>query len=67
MKALDDVLQVTEYCPRGVDGVIVAVVHDEFRGMGLSGVQEFMDGGAVVVDVKREDEISCGDNGVFKR
>ena len=35
-----------------MDGAIMAVVHDEFRGMGLSGVREFMDGGAVVVDVR---------------
>jgi UDPglucose 6-dehydrogenase/UDP-N-acetyl-D-galactosamine dehydrogenase len=35
-----------------LDGVIVTVVHDEFRGMGLSGVQEFMDEEAVVVDVR---------------
>ena len=35
-----------------MDGVIVAVTHDEFRGMGLSGVREFMDEGAVVVDVR---------------
>ena len=35
-----------------MDGVIVAVVHDEFRGMGLSGVREFLDEGAVVVDVR---------------
>ena len=28
-----------------MDGAIVAVVHDEFRGMGLSGVQEFLEGG----------------------
>ncbi|MEA2000218.1 MAG: hypothetical protein U9N61_12970 [Euryarchaeota archaeon] len=35
-----------------MDGVIVAVAHDEFRGMGLSGVRQFLDGGAVVVDVR---------------
>jgi hypothetical protein len=34
-----------------MDGVIVAVVHDEFRGMGLSGVSGFLGAGAVVVDV----------------
>jgi len=28
-----------------MDGVIVAVAYDEFRGMGLSGVLEFLDGG----------------------
>ena len=32
--------------------VIVAVVHDEFRGMGLSGVSGFLGVGAVVVDVR---------------
>ena len=31
-----------------MDGVVVTVVHDEFRGMGLSGVSEFLDEGAVV-------------------
>ena len=34
VRALDDMLQVTDYCPNGVDGVIVAVAHDEFRGRG---------------------------------
>ena len=43
------------------------MVHDEFRGMGLSGVSGFLVAGAVVVDVKSADEISYGDNGVFKR
>ena len=35
-----------------MDGVIVTVVHDEFRGMGLSGVSGFLGAGAVVVDVR---------------
>ena len=35
-----------------MDGVIVTVVHGEFRGMGLSGVWKFMDEGAAVVDVR---------------
>ena len=52
MRALDDMLQITDYCPTGVDGVIVAVAHDEFRGMGLSGVSGFLGAGAVVVDVR---------------
>ena len=30
-----------------MDGVIVTVVHDEFRGMGLSGVSGFLGEGAV--------------------
>ncbi|MEA1945221.1 MAG: hypothetical protein U9N07_07815 [Euryarchaeota archaeon] len=51
VRALDDMLQITDYCPKGVDGVIVAVVHDEFRGMGLSGVSGVLGEGAVVVDV----------------
>ena len=34
-----------------MDGVIAAVAHDEFRGMGLSGVRRFVDEGAVLVDV----------------
>ena len=42
VKALDDMLQVMDYCPKGVDGVIVAVVHDEFWGMGVSGMQGVM-------------------------
>ena len=29
-----------------MDGVIVAVVHDKFWGMGLSGVREFLEEGA---------------------
>jgi len=52
VRALDDMLQVTDYCPKGVDGVIVTVAHDEFRGMGLSGVSGFLDEGAVLVDVR---------------
>ena len=36
---------------KGVDGWCDCDgVHDEFRGMGLSGVQEFMDEGAAAVD-----------------
>ena len=35
-----------------MDGVIVAVAHDEFRGMGLSGVSGVLGAGAVVVDVR---------------
>ena len=35
-----------------MDGMIVAVVHDEFRGMGLSGVSGFLGAGAVVVGVR---------------
>ena len=31
-----------------MDGAIVTVAHDEFLGMGLSGVSGFMDEGAVV-------------------
>ena len=34
-----------------MDGVIVVVVHDEFRGMGVEDLRGFMDEGAVVVDV----------------
>ena len=52
VRAMDDLLQVTDYCPNGVDGVIVAVAHDEFRGMGLSGVSGVLGAGAVVVDVR---------------
>ncbi|MEA1999514.1 MAG: hypothetical protein U9N61_09385 [Euryarchaeota archaeon] len=35
-----------------MDDVIVAVVHDEFRGMGLEDLRGFMDEGAVVVDAR---------------
>jgi UDP-N-acetyl-D-mannosaminuronate dehydrogenase len=45
-------LQITDYCPKGVDGVIVTAAHDEFRGMGLSGVSGVLGDRAVVVDVK---------------
>ena len=55
MRALDDILQITDHrlLPEGrMDGVIVAGVHDEFRGMGLSGVRGFVGEGVVVVDVR---------------
>ena len=55
MRAPDDMLQITDHTllPEGrMDGVIVTVVHDEFRGMGLSGVSGFVGAGAVVVDVR---------------
>ena len=35
----------------GVDGLIATAVHDEFRGMGFSGVSGVLGAGAVVVDV----------------
>jgi len=35
-----------------MDGAIVAVVHDEFRGMGLGDLRGFLGAGAVVVDVR---------------
>ena len=41
-------LQITDHklLPAGrMDGVIVTVVHDEFRGMGLSGVSGILGGG----------------------
>jgi len=34
----------------------VAVMHDKFRGMGLSGVGGFLGAGAVVVDRKSPDK-----------
>jgi len=34
-----------------MDGVIVALVHDEFLGMGLEDLREFMEEGAVMVGV----------------
>jgi len=55
VRALDDMLQVTDHIllPEGhMDGVIVAVAHDEFWGMGVSGMQGVMGEGAVVVDVR---------------
>jgi hypothetical protein len=54
VKALDGMLQITDHIllPEGrMDGVIVAVVHDEFRGWGFEDLRVFMDEGAVVVDV----------------
>ena len=51
VRALDDMLQITDHIlpPAGrMDGVIMAVAYDEFRGMGLSGVREFLDEGAVM-------------------
>ena len=48
-----------------MDGVIVSVAHDEFRGMGLSGASEFLGAGAVVVDV-RECLMGVGDIGSKK-
>ncbi|CAD6490180.1 MAG: hypothetical protein KFBDDELM_00058 [Candidatus Argoarchaeum ethanivorans] len=53
---MSDMLQITDYCPTGVDGVIVTVAHDEFRGMGLSGVSGFLGAGEVVVDVRGDGE-----------
>ena len=49
-----------------MDGMIVAVVHDEFRGMGLSGVLEFLDEGAVVVDVRGMFEGEWVERQIFK-
>ena len=49
-----------------MNGVIVAVVHDEFRGMGLSGVLEFLDEGAVVVDVRGMFEGEWVERQIFK-
>ena len=45
MLAPDDMLQITDHIllPAGrMDGAVVAVAHDEFRGMGLSGVSGFL-------------------------
>jgi len=50
VRALDDMSQITDHIllPEGrMDSVIVAVVHDEFRGMGLSGVSGSLGEGAV--------------------
>jgi len=55
VRALDGMLQVTDYrLPPAdrMDGAIVAVAHDEFRGMGLSSVSGFLGAGGVVVDVR---------------
>ena len=43
-----------------MDGVIVAVVHDEFRGMGLSGVRRFVDEGVVFDGCGLERWCLCG-------
>ena len=50
VKALDDMSQITDHTllPEGrMDGVIVAVAHDEFLEMGLSGVTGFLGAGGV--------------------
>ena len=50
VRALDDILQITNHIslPEGrMDGVIVTVVHDEFRGMGLSGMRGVVSEGDV--------------------
>ncbi|MEA1999345.1 MAG: hypothetical protein U9N61_08500 [Euryarchaeota archaeon] len=61
MRATDDI---TDYVllPEGrMDGVIVVVVHDEFRGVGLlSGMREFLGAGAVVVDVMGWRDVGLG-------
>ena len=44
MRALDDMLQITDHIslPEGrMDGVIVAVAHDEFRGWGFRACGSF--------------------------
>jgi hypothetical protein len=51
---MSNMSQITDHIlpPEGrMDGVVVTVVHDEFRGMGLSGVSGFLGAGAVRVDV----------------
>ena len=52
VKALVDMSQIADYCPKDVDGMIVAVAHDEFLGWGFEDLRGFMDEGAVVVDVR---------------
>ena len=49
---MSNMSQITDHIlpPEGrMGGAIVAVAHDEFRGMGLSGVGRFLGAGAVVV------------------
>jgi hypothetical protein len=42
VNALDDISQITDYCPKGVDGVIVAVTHDAFKKMKLEDLARMM-------------------------
>ena len=65
---MSDMSQITDHTllPEGrMDGVIVAVAHDEFRGVGFEDMRGFMDEG-VVVDVKGMiDAGEVGGNGFY--
>jgi UDPglucose 6-dehydrogenase/UDP-N-acetyl-D-galactosamine dehydrogenase len=52
VNALDHLLHITDYCPKGVDCVIVAVAHDEFKKMTLEDVKKFMNDKPVVIDIR---------------
>ena len=47
MKALDNL-----YVKIKMDGVIVAVAHDEFKKMGLEDIGKFMNAKPVLIDVR---------------
>ena len=55
MRARDDMLQITDHrlLPEGrMDGVIVAVAHDEFKKMGFKDIGKFMNDKPVLIDVR---------------
>jgi UDPglucose 6-dehydrogenase/UDP-N-acetyl-D-galactosamine dehydrogenase len=52
VKALDDMLQITDYCPKGVNCVIMAVAHDEFEQMTLEDLTRMINEKPVLIDVR---------------
>ena len=55
VRALDDMLQITDHrlLPEGrMDGVIVAVAHDEFKEMKLEDIGKFMNAKPVIIDAR---------------
>ena len=55
VRALDDMLQITDHrlLPEGrMDGVIVAVAHDEFKQMNLEDLARMMNDKPVLVDIR---------------
>jgi len=71
VKALDDMLQITDHrlLPEGrMDGVIVAVAHDEFKKMGLEDIGKFMNDKPVLIDVRAMfDEEAAKGKGFYYR
>jgi UDPglucose 6-dehydrogenase/UDP-N-acetyl-D-galactosamine dehydrogenase len=52
VNALDDMLQITDHCPKGVDCVIVAVAHDEFKKLKWEDLARMMNDKPVLIDVR---------------